>query len=350
MNDVYAVLARRKNTAIVMIENLIQAEEAGKDNVSTERVGGPQISSINDMLAQEDLEIWEKNQPISLLAISKGWLGSYHLVDPQRTGKVLRAHDYFQSWIRFIIMAFQGNSYPLNIVQDILRNASSLYSKDELLVIIDQLWRDRWVIDCHEVGRLRLSILASDMEDLEQLKRGSYPDKAFAVFEDELNHAKEDSQSLDEWLEALYGISSLVHCLYMIYQTDSSEEGRKRHRFIDEVGADIGTIITSCITEWASGNSLIMSKRFLLDPLSETSDLRQLRRELSYKYNARVFYPKYWYDLAWDYVNSDRQNLPDKLDKVDFIHLSSLGLTHSLLAKEAFFGIKVRLHFGQSSC
>lgn len=342
MTDVYAVLARRKNAAIVMVEKLIQAEEVDKDRRSTERTGDSQIKSIDDMLAQEDLEVWEENPPISLPVISTGWLSSYHLVDPKRTGKVLRAHDYFNSWLRFIVMAFQGNSYPLNIVQDILRNASSLYSNDDLLVIIDQLWKDRWIIDCHEVGRLRLKILASDTEALEQLKTGSYPDEAFADFEDELNHAKENSQSLDEWLEALYGISSLAHCLYMIYQTDSSEEGRKKHRFIDEVEADIGTIITSCITEWASGNSLIMSKRFLLDPLSEINDLRQLRRELSYRYNARVFHPKYWHDLAWDYVNSDRQNLPDKLDKIDFIHLGSLGLTYSLYAKEAFFGIKVR--------
>jgi hypothetical protein len=111
---------------------------------------------------------------------------------------------------------------------------------------------------------------------------------------------------------------------YFLYKEDESDDGKKFFRYCDEIFADIFAIMGYCMTYGVIiGNDKTMTDPFLSFAEENDSDILKIRRKLSYYLNARVMYPKFWFEKACDFLLSEQKIIPPELNIFDHSKLTS---------------------------
>ncbi len=131
--------------------------------------------------------------------------------------------------------------------------------------------------------------------------------------------AKDSSLTLDTWFDAIHQLSPHVH-LGMALAHD--QDNNRVHRIFDELSADTGTALGYLVPLYLRGERFSSQH---LEPdffgvMPSTKDLR-------YKLNARVFFPRFWFEQAVEWLSDPVSVRPAALDEVDV--LAALGLAFS---------------------
>jgi hypothetical protein len=56
---------------------------------------------------------------------------------------------------------------------------------------------------------------------------------------------------------------------------------------------------------------------------SDMMDIRAIRREMSYKCNGRIYYPRFWLEAAIDFLRAPEETVPSPLNSYSYQHLVS---------------------------
>jgi|GEM_PF-3316332 hypothetical protein len=199
---------------------------------------------------------------------------------------------YIADWLFFISMNFVNNKRTTLAIYSILSDRVKVHGESNACAMLDKLWADRWIVNCDEYLMIRLTVTQKNINQ----DKLTFPD----IIESHLDHAKQNSSSLDEWFENLYRLMPLALYGHLLYAEDESEDGKTLCRYFDEIGADIYGIIGSCMSEGViKGKNEALTDMFL-NPVNKTEDdILSLRRELSYNLRARVTWNMITFVKKW---------------------------------------------------
>lgn len=235
----------------------------------------------------------------------------YHLVDDP-----VSFSTYFANWIFFLSMNFVNNGLTTSAISSILSDRVKTYGESNACDMLDKLWADRWIVNSKECSQIRFNITKNNIDQ----HRLTFPE----IIESYLDHARQKSSSLDEWFESLYKLMPLAQYGYLIYEKDKSEDGKKFHRFYDEMAADIFGVMGYCLYEGVmKGNDEALTNEYLnFEDKVENNNL-SIRHALSYHLHARVTYPKFWFENAYNFLVSGKKIRPPELNAFDHHKLTS---------------------------
>jgi hypothetical protein len=297
-------------------------------------------SLIYSRLSNGERSALSHHQPLPIIVPDADAQARGLFLDPPRVGEAPAVSEALLLWGQFIDSVFEqygsisqeeqvsyyGEAYLGTwFAMRALREAyhSHGYAPADLLGLIDCLWAHRSIVDVNECARMRTGVVASFGDEL-----GDEPERVWSELEQRLEAAREKAMSIDEWLEDLYLLSPLASYLYRYYWQSTDEDGRRRHRFVDEIYADIGTIFFHCVRAVIEQNSTAWTDAFLARPLTEAADKRAFKRALSYRYRARIFYPRFWYETALDAATAGGPP-PSILNEFDPQRALSIAYTRS---------------------
>jgi hypothetical protein len=290
-------------------------------------------------LSQEEQEALKSNPDVNFPVVFTEAIRKEQGIDsffiyPEKEGKLLKLQDWINYWIPFQFLNFfdKDDKILSNHISRALAFASRTYNERDCQSLIDQLWKHRFIYNAYKCAEWRLIALAHSEEEFQDIiLNGNEAERAFAEVETQLNKIKEEVQSLDEWVENLYLLIPLVkYTLRLHYSLNSaSEEIKKRTRFIDEVSADIHAIFfAKMLTGISMGMENPWSATHIHKNKVSSEQLPGVKRNLSYHYRARVFFPKFWFEKAVSFLESDSDSLPISLNEYDQRHLASCWISY----------------------
>ncbi|HEV2855053.1 MAG TPA: hypothetical protein VHC97_19830 [Thermoanaerobaculia bacterium] len=246
----------------------------------------------------------------------------------------LSTRDYFQQWMHHVTLGFIDSEQASMKLLYALEQAKDLTTveKQELL---DTFWAERWIIDYRVCGSMRFHLLASLRPGPEELEQESR--RVFRQLENDLRQARESSQTLDEWLEGLFPITPRVIYALQIFRQQDSDNSKAMKRMVDEMGADIGTLFGTVCVNILKGEREFFSEYALSGLVEDPTDVRALKRGLSYGYRGRIRYPRFWYEEILKFVErADLAELPAALNAIDVRHAVSIALVNAPVVLPAF--------------
>ena len=262
-----------------------------------------------DRLPDGTVMLWKPNPPF----------GPYQL-DRSTAGHAFTWSDYLPAWTHFCshweVAASQNSrgDYPAQIAVSAILN-DNRDSLDTHRALVLELWSERWLLDSFMTGQMLAAV--------DRAHGVSYDDNRLEeLLTDVLqgfSNAKDSSLTLDAWFQALHRLSPHVHLGMAI----AHELGNNRvHRIFDELSADTGTVLSYLITLFLRGETF--SSQHLR---SDVHGVVPSTKDLRYKLNARVFFPRFWFDSATEWLKDPTPDLPAALNEFDV--LAALGLAFS---------------------
>lgn len=255
-------------------------------------------------------------------------------IDPQQAGQPMKAGDWLFFWFPFQYLNLEKEGeHASKLIGRALSVASNYYDIQGLQFLIDRLWRHRWIFDVFKCAQWRLTVLAENEEELQSIiSEGKEAKRAFDELESRLCHIKDDVQTLDEWIEELYLLGPFVkyNLLLHRYMKSDDEDVKQWERFIDEISADIYALLQYTMTLGVFfGNDKIWTSTYLPKNKVPSEQIRATKREMSYRYRARVFYPKFWFDEAIAFLTNDHAEPPERLNAYDHQHFLSCFFSYA---------------------
>jgi hypothetical protein len=125
---------------------------------------------------------------------------------------------------------------------------------------------------------------------------------------EQLRTLKTECRSLNDWFEGLHTVSPVV---MQGYRLAFGEQADSTHRWFDEMQADIGDVLHSILGRYIANESFVEHQL-----LAITAD-RNLtpKRSLRFWLNARIAFPRFWYEGALAAV--DAQGVAPELVEYD---------------------------------
>ena len=254
-------------------------------------------------------------------------------IDPQKAKKPLKVGEWLYFWLPFHYLNLEKNNEQASLlIGRALREASNYYDKQELQQFIDRLWKHRWIFDAFKCAQWRLMVLAENEKELGSIiSEGKEAKRAFDELESRLTYIKDNVQTLDEWIDELYILSPLVKYNLIIHREMKSDKDdvKQRERFVDEISADIYAIFNATMVFGIFlGNEKVWTSLYLPKDKVSPEQVRTLKREMSYKYRARVIYPKFWFDDAISYLTNEHIEIPTRLYSFSQQHFLSCFISY----------------------
>jgi hypothetical protein len=179
-----------------------------------------------------------------------------------------------------------------------------------------RLWEHRWI----HSARMCAALIESMHTHTEPAANGGIDAWSRAAFDAavrELTTAKTTAETLDDWLESLYGLAPTLRLASSLNEQSTDPDRDKRDRFLEEAIVDLGTLFLGAARpdfDWIE--SLVAQE--LPD-----SDFRALRRRLSYKSSARVFFPRPWLESVLRCIEHG-EAVSSELNTYDYLHTVAL--------------------------
>ena len=262
--------------------------------------------------------------------------GRYQLVI-EGPNSVIDFDEYWESWTHFCTYWFtaaEEERSPDSAEGQIFAAISERkdLSAIQRLTFLDKLWKDRWILDGASAGRL-IGETERSVDIVQDERRLS---ELLASTAAALRSAKDTTTSLDEWFEALRDLSPQVNHGYIL----SHALGDNRtHRFFDELAADMGALLYGNLRRQFSSFS------FSQDHLHPDgfSGKRPSLEELRYNLNARIFYPRFWFDLAVEWLGDTTKRPPAELDSYDPVTAVACAISDSVEGSVWLLGLDVAI-------
>jgi hypothetical protein len=265
---------------------------------------------------KKKVELIKNEFPINMPTIHhetdlKSIFSCYQLIDTP-----MPFSRYYADWIFFIALNFIDKQLIKSLICITLEEKLKIVEENDVCDLLDKLWADRWFFDARDYASIRFHITKKNI----QQQRLKFPD----IIESRLSHAKQNSCSLDEWFEHLYRLKPFALYGQLLFNNDKSENGQKYCRYCDEISADIYAITLYCMTEGViKGKNEPLTDAYLYFLNEAESDETKIKRKMSYYLNARVTYPKFWYEKALNLVLSKQTTIPSELNDFDHGMLTS---------------------------
>lgn len=274
--------------------------------------------------------------------------------DPSTTGRPVELLQVMSAWEPFQEETIEVALYGFKTIMTALQSGRTTTSMKTLQAalesfydqggkvpthqFIERLWRHRWIYEADMSAYwLMLAALVEEAPtDPEQawvsLAQGEEPGRILTLIEERLGQAKINSKDLDDWFESLYLITPWVKYAKVLYKADSSDDGKKHLRWLEEVIADIYSI-------WFIGIEMLLQRLMAATGpyywawssfegrIEEATLIREMR-ELSYGYRARVQYPRFWFEAVGNAIQ-ERQNPPIDIGNFNPRRLISIVITYS---------------------
>jgi hypothetical protein len=203
--------------------------------------------------------------------------------------------EYWDEWMKFMALWFglrredgfnTCHQATWCIHQALIRPQESL-PPSRRRELIRRLWNDRWLLEALDVAILLTSYEAEEgiSQDSERLARLQY--EAMEI----LKALKMKCGTLNEWFEGLHEISPLI---MQGYRLALAERNNAIHRWFDEMQADLAGVLADTIRPYEEGESLLEHQ---LRAVTWDRDLTP-KRSLRFKLNARISFPRFWYEGA----------------------------------------------------
>jgi hypothetical protein len=226
--------------------------------------------------------------------------------------------EWFSHWVAFNTFQLDEKGEDAALINEYLVRAvvtaKEQFGAQEALAFLDRLWEHRWILGARTCAAIRMNVL-KEMRTGEELDLGQF---AFRELEQSLVRARNEVQTLDEWIERLYGTWPQIWCCKWANE-EPGDESESRQRFASEAFADTGALFSLIATNGLSGTKP-WSDAFL--PKRDGAfDFRATRRKMSYECNGRIMYPKFWLDEAIATLNGPEGGPSPQLDTFDYQHL-----------------------------
>jgi hypothetical protein len=225
----------------------------------------------------------------------------------------------------------ENGVYPAERVRDVILDDTESSLKVHLQQVMD-LWGGRWLLESYMAGQVLASVetehgIAQDANRLDQLVE---------EVGEELRVAKDESESLDNWFDALHQLSPHIHHGMALAH---HLENNTMQRFFDELSADTGTVLGNLAPRYLRGSAF--SSEHLLP---ERRGVVPTKKELRYKLNARVYFPRFWFERAVEWLENHSATIPSELDQYGAV--SALWLAFSQSFDGATMTLSWELPFG----
>ncbi|NKL04186.1 MULTISPECIES: hypothetical protein [Rhizobium] len=219
------------------------------------------------------------------------------LIYPPHRGAYLRLSDYLKHLRRFLILQMTaGDEATTRLIQRAIADYSGVASQDELVELVDQLWRGRWIVGGHEWAFFRLWVLAGGDEEAlaaYQADQDGLQAAAMEIIQEE-RKLKNDAACMEEWLHGIYSllpkVLSILTALRRSNEARPSDEVEKFDRVLDEFQADIGTTLHFGFDEDELFDIYIRS------PLIDHEDVDAGIKHIRGIYRGRTIVPRVWSD------------------------------------------------------
>lgn len=213
--------------------------------------------------------------------------------------------SYWEAWTHFTshwLSAAESRRVPDYPVELVFRGIQALGDLNflEARSLLDQLWNDRWVLESLEAGRL-IGALETSFNIPQDATR------LFRLTEQvmtQVRELKDNVSSLDAWFQGVRGVAPDVSYGFQLSRQLSDN---KANRLFEEMLADIGGIVLQGGLLHALTGAV---------PFIENLD-RNSARDLRYKLNARIIYPRFWYERALTVLGSNVDNFPPEMIQYD---------------------------------
>lgn len=221
------------------------------------------------------------------------------------------ALDYWRDWeVSCDVWLLNPNKHnevhvPASLVFSALNEENDL-SLIERRDLVQLLWSERWILDDGDAALMmqmfeQVAGVPQDADRLECLTEETTS---------RLVDLKNNCRSLDEWFESLRELAPLVSRGYALAARLGDN---KTHRLFDEMHADLMVVLGRPFREYVSRGN------FFEDQLvgSTSADVAGKKRALRFKLNARIYFPRFWYDTTVAYLDSDEGPVPKELIEYD---------------------------------
>lgn len=158
------------------------------------------------------------------------------------------------------------------------------------------LWADGWLTGERTVGYL--NYIALRPKDMTEKQWREIAGKLREDAQNQLSEIREESKSLEEWLNRIMKLLPIYWCCHHFYDSLSDPEERDREqRFVEELTVDIDDVWSAVEngTEWFWCVNITQ-------PILDGSGPKDAVRMVDFKYNGRISYPRYVRDKLVEYV------------------------------------------------
>ncbi|MDQ4502197.1 hypothetical protein [Sinomonas sp. ASV322] len=212
---------------------------------------------------------------------------------------------YWEAWKRFTSHWFSAAEsrrvpdYPFNLVFRGILALGDL-NFQEARSLLDQLWNDRWILESLEAGRL-IGALETSFNIPQDATRLSRLTEQVMT---QVRELKDNVSSLAAWFQGVRDVApDVAYGFHLSRQLNDN----KANRLFDEMLADLGGIVL----QGGLLDALTGAVPFI-EHLDGNS-----ARDLRYKFNARIIYPRFWYERALTVLGSNVDNLPPEMIQYD---------------------------------
>ncbi|MEZ4416112.1 MAG: hypothetical protein R3E10_10155 [Gemmatimonadota bacterium] len=142
---------------------------------------------------------------------------------------------------------------------------------------------------------------------------------------------KESVTTLTDWTEALYRISPYLHELRIMLDRSegaSAEAWLKRFQDTGDQIIDVGTLNLGTVLSMLTGRSdaPTWTTKWLRDIRTEEGSVSQTWKRLDHLYREQVTFPKFWYELAVQHVDTPLEKMPAALTALDAFRAISIDV------------------------
>lgn len=208
--------------------------------------------------------------------------------------------EYWDEWMSFCALWFglhRENGFNTVhratwCIHEAITDSEVNLSPAQRRELVQRFWNDRWLLEDLDEALLVAVYEGEEgiTHDRDWLAHLHYE----AV--EKLKTLKAECSTLNEWFEGLREISPLIGQGYRLALV---EQDNKIHRWFDEMLADLAGVLNDTIWLYEERRS------FLEDQLRAVTWDRNLtpKRSLRFKLNARISFPRFWYEGALAAIN-----------------------------------------------
>ncbi|MCA9737985.1 MAG: hypothetical protein R3E98_17780 [Gemmatimonadota bacterium] len=146
-----------------------------------------------------------------------------------------------------------------------------------------------------------------------------------------LQAIKESVTTLTEWAEALYRISPHLHELRILLDLSEGANAEAWLERFQRIGSDIIDVgalnLQTVLRQRASGADVpTWTTRWIDEVRTQEGSLGQAWKRLDQVYREQVVFPKFWYELAVQHLDTPLEKMPPALTELDPLRVVSIDV------------------------
>ncbi len=152
----------------------------------------------------------------------------------------------------------------------------------------------------------------------------------------QIDEAKDTVTNLTEWAEALYRIHPYLQEVLLMLEVSEGANAEAWHerfqkfsnQFIDVSALNINAAIRNGVSRRGSDTTALptWTTTYLDDVRRDEGTTQQTRQRLEYLYQKEVTFPRFWYELALEHVDTPVERMPSTLTSVDAYRAASIDV------------------------